>query len=79
MTQPAIHLLFKQLRWSQKRLAEKGVEFPRVGDDMLHSVGAETSCSQHINFHYVRSTLLHLVTLRSMTRRARFIQSDIII
>ena len=37
-TEPALQLLLKELLWRQKKLAEKGVSFPRVpADDMLRS------------------------------------------
>lgn len=42
VTEPALHLLFKELLWRQKRLTEKGLDFPRVPEDnMLHSTTLE--------------------------------------
>lgn len=41
-TEPAMRLLLKELLWRQKRLAEKGVAFPRVpADNMLRSTTLE--------------------------------------
>lgn len=41
-TEPTLQLLFKELLWRQKKLAEKGVDFPRVNPrDMLRSSSLE--------------------------------------